>query len=75
MRTNIVIDDELMKEVMELTGLTTKRETVEVALTTLAWLKRQDRRAKTKDRLAQFRGTLWQGASEELQKQRDEWDR
>ncbi len=75
MRTNIVIDDDLMKEVMELTGLKTKRETVEVALKTLARLKRQEKRVKTKDRLAQFRGTLWQGASEELQKQRDEWDR
>ncbi len=74
MRTNIVIDDELMKEVMELTGLTTKRETVEVALKTLARLKRQEKRMEEKDRLAQFRGALWQGVSEELQKQRDEWD-
>ena len=32
MRTNIVIDDELMAKAMKATGLKTKRETVEVAL-------------------------------------------
>jgi len=32
MRTNIEIDDELMNEVLELTGLPTKRAAVDVAL-------------------------------------------
>ncbi len=41
MRTNIDIDDQLMAEAMAATGLTTKRETVEVALKLLARRKRQ----------------------------------
>ncbi len=41
MRTNIVIDDELMAEAMELTGLKTKRAVVEKALQTLIQLNRQ----------------------------------
>lgn len=36
MRTNIVIDDKLMAEAMEASGLKTKRETVEAALRLLA---------------------------------------
>lgn len=32
MRTNIEIDDEILKEVQALTGTTTKREAVDVAL-------------------------------------------
>ena len=32
MRTNIVIDDSLMEEVLSVTGLATKREAVELAL-------------------------------------------
>ena len=42
MRTNIVIDDELMKQVLKLTGLKTKREAVEQGLKTLLRLKRQE---------------------------------
>ena len=42
MRTNIVIDDELMAEAQRLTGLSTKRETVEQALRQLVRLKRQE---------------------------------
>lgn len=41
MRTNIVIDDELMAEAMELTGLKTKRAVVERALQALIQLNRQ----------------------------------
>lgn len=41
MRTNIVIDDQLMKEAMELSGLKTKREVVEQALRTFVRLKKQ----------------------------------
>jgi Arc/MetJ family transcription regulator len=55
MRTNIVIDDKLMKETLRETGLKTKREAVELGLQTLLRLKRQAR-------IRRFRGKLpWQG--------------
>ena len=41
MRTNIVIDDELMNEALRATGLKTKREAVELGLQTLLRLRRQ----------------------------------
>jgi Arc/MetJ family transcription regulator len=41
MRTNIVIDDELMAKAMKATGLKTKRETVAVALEKLVDLDAQ----------------------------------
>ena len=41
MRTNIEIDDRLMAEAMDASGLSTKRETVEAALRLLARRKRQ----------------------------------
>jgi Arc/MetJ family transcription regulator len=41
MRTNIEIDDRLMAEAMDASGLTTKRETVEAALRLFARRKRQ----------------------------------
>ncbi|MFY8140434.1 MAG: type II toxin-antitoxin system VapB family antitoxin, partial [Caulobacter sp.] len=34
MRTNIVIDDDLMEEALKATGLSTKREAVDLALRT-----------------------------------------
>ena len=55
MRTNIVIDDELMKQVLKLTGLKTKREAVEAGLKTLLRVKRQEQ-------IRDFRGKLrWTG--------------
>jgi Arc/MetJ family transcription regulator len=55
MRTNIVIDDQLMRDTLRATGLKTKREAVEVALRTLLRLKRQEG-------IRRFRGKLdWQG--------------
>jgi Arc/MetJ family transcription regulator len=55
MRTNIVIDDELMKEVLEMTGLKTKREAVELGLKTLLRLKKEEQ-------IKSFRGKLtWEG--------------
>ena len=55
MRTNIVIDDTLMADVMKLTGLKTKREAVEMGLKTLIRLKRQEA-------IKKFRGKLqWEG--------------
>lgn len=55
MRTNIVIDDRLMKETLRATGLKTKREVVEEGLRTLLRLKRQEE-------IRRFRGKLnWHG--------------
>ena len=55
MRTNIVIDDALMAETLEATGLKTKREAVELGLQTLLRLRRQQG-------IRQLRGKLaWEG--------------
>ncbi len=55
MRTNIVIDDKLMRETLRATGLKTKREAVDQALRTLLRLKKQAG-------IRRFRGKLdWQG--------------
>lgn len=55
MRTNIVIDDKLMKEALRATGLKTKREAVELGLRTLLRLRQQSQ-------IRRFRGKLsWQG--------------
>lgn len=43
MRTNIVIDDQLMNDALKVTGLTTKREVVELGLETLIKLKQQEK--------------------------------
>jgi len=42
MRTNIVIDDNLIGDVIKLTGVKTKREAVELGLKTLISLKKQE---------------------------------
>jgi Arc/MetJ family transcription regulator len=55
MRTNIVIDDELIAEAMKASGSRTKREAVELGLRTLLRLSRQGA-------IRQLRGKLdWQG--------------
>ena len=41
MRTNIVIDDQLMNQALNLSGLKTKKETVEEALRLLISLRNQ----------------------------------
>ncbi|MGI8744208.1 MAG: type II toxin-antitoxin system VapB family antitoxin [Bryobacteraceae bacterium] len=41
MRTNIVIDDRLLRDTLRATGLKTKREAVELGLRTLLRLRRQ----------------------------------
>ena len=41
MRTNIVIDDKLMKDALRTTGAKTKREAVELGLRTLVQLAKQ----------------------------------
>ena len=57
MRTNIVIDDELMNEVMKETGVRTKREAVELGLRALLKLKRQENIRKLRGKL-DWRGDL-----------------
>jgi Arc/MetJ family transcription regulator len=55
MRTNIVIDDKLMRDTLRVTGLKTKREAVELGLHTLLRLKRQSQ-------IRRLRGKLnWHG--------------
>lgn len=55
MRTNIVIDDQLMKATLKATGLKTKREAVDLALHTLLRLRQQAA-------IRNFKGKLrWQG--------------
>ena len=60
MRTNIVIDDQLMDEVIKLTGLKTKKEAVELGLLTLIRIKKQEK-------IRQYRGKLnWDGNLDDM---------
>lgn len=60
MRTNIVIDDQLMREAMQASGARTKREAVEIGLRILVRLEQQKR-------IQSFRGRLsWEGDLESL---------
>jgi Arc/MetJ family transcription regulator len=60
MRTNIVIDDQLMKDTLRATGLKTKREAVELGLRTLLRLQQQEA-------IRRFRGKLhWEGDLEAM---------
>lgn len=55
MRTNIVIDDQLMSDALRVTGLKTKREVVELGLQTLLILNKQEQ-------IRRLRGKLhWDG--------------
>ena len=64
MRTNIVIDDKLMREALRASGLKTKREVVEEGLRTLLRLRRQEE-------IRRFRGKLaWKGDLEEMRTDR-----
>jgi Arc/MetJ family transcription regulator len=55
MRTNIVIDDKLMRDTLRATGIKTKREAVELGLRTLLRLRQQAE-------IRELRGKLhWQG--------------
>ena len=55
MRTNIVIDDKLMRDTLRATGLKTKRDAVELGLRTLLRLRKQAE-------IRRLRGKLdWQG--------------
>lgn len=60
MRTNIVIDDGLMKDALKATGLKTKKEVVELGLQTLVRLRLQAAIKKYRGKLA------WEGNLREL---------
>ena len=64
MRTNIVIDDRLMRDALRATGLKTKRAAVELGLQTLLRLKRQAE-------IRRLRGKLdWQGDLDAMRRDR-----
>ena len=60
MRTNIEIDNKLMDEAIKISGLKTKKETVELGLKTLVRLKKQEN-------IRRFRGRLeWTGNLDDM---------
>ena len=60
MRTQLVINDELMANVLQVTGLKSKREAVEQGLKLLLALKQQEQ-------IKQFKGQLhWEGDLEQM---------
>lgn len=65
MRTNIVIDDKLMKAALRATGLKTKREVVELGLRMLVEVKQQEA-------VRSYRGKLaWEGDLHDMRTDRD----
>ena len=64
MRTNIVLDEDLIERAQKLTGIKTKREVVQEALRTLILLREQAE-------VRQFRGKLkWEGNLDEMRQTR-----
>jgi len=64
MRTNVVVDDSLMTEALEATGLKTKKDAIEAGLKLLV---RQARQMKVRE----LRGKLhWQGDLESMRTDR-----
>ena len=64
MRTNIVIDDNLLQRAMRATGATTKREVVELGLASLIRLKEQEE-------IRGLRGKLrWTGDLDKMRRDR-----
>ncbi|CAA9891605.1 Antitoxin VapB11 [Candidatus Methylobacter favarea] len=60
MRTNIIIDDTLMADVLKATGIKSKREAVELGLKILLMLKQQEG-------IKAFKGKLkWEGDLEKM---------
>jgi len=55
MRTNIEIEDKLMKDALRATGAKTKREAVELGLRTLVQLRAQEKARELKGRIT------WEG--------------
>ena len=64
MRTNIVIEDDLMEEALKVSGLKTKREAVEEGLRLLVRTRRQKR-------IKRLRGKLeWEGSLDDMRRDR-----
>ena len=62
MRTNIVVDDQLMRQALELSGFKTKKQAVEEGLRLLIAMKKQEA-------IRQFRGKLhWEGDLDAMRK-------
>jgi len=62
MRTNVVIDDDLMKSAIRLSGLKTKKDAIEEGLKLLV---QRSRQAKTRE----FRGKLkWHGDLDKMRR-------
>jgi Arc/MetJ family transcription regulator len=60
MRTNVVIDDNLMVSALKVSGLKTKKDTIEEGLKLLVQVKKQQE-------IKRFRGKLkWSGNLEEM---------
>lgn len=60
MRTNVVINDELMESALRVSGIKTKREAIEEGLKLLVQIKNQER-------IKGFRGKLtWTGNLDEM---------
>jgi Arc/MetJ family transcription regulator len=64
MRTNIEIDDDLMDEALQLSGLPTKRAVVEEGLRLMVRLRKQARALKT------LKGLEWEGDLAEMRQDR-----
>ena len=64
MRTNIVIDDGLMKQAMTLSGLPTKKQAVEEGLRLLIQVRRQQRIRRQRGKLR------WEGDLEAMRRDR-----
>ena len=60
MRTNIVIDDQLMSDALKATGLSTKKEAVELGLKMLVRLNKQQAIRKLRGKLK------WEGDLDEM---------
>lgn len=69
MRTNIEIDDDLIKEAMAATGLSTKKATVEEALRRIVANHRR------KQAIADMAGLGWEGDLDAMREGRDFGDR
>ena len=62
MRTNVVIDDQLMNNAQKLSGLRTKKGTIEAGLKLLVRIKKQEK-------VKRFRGKLkWTGNLDEMRR-------
>ena len=65
MRTNIVIDDNLMSEALKISGLNTKKEAVELGLRLLVKQNKQQAIRKLRGKLK------WEGNLDEMRGDRD----